>query len=56
MNPALIVAASTATYLVPFLAVKWAIDHDGHVREDLQHAAAFFLALAAAVAHFRSHR
>jgi hypothetical protein len=56
----LILASSIATYGGLATVAKYAIDHDGHVREDLRHAAAFLLALAAALAaalaHLRSHR
>lgn len=52
MTPVLIMAAA---YLGIFAGVKYAIDHDDP-RESLRHDAAALLALAAAVAHFRSHR
>lgn len=60
MNTASILAAALAAYTLPAAAVKYGIDHTGHVREDaaadLRHAAALLLALAAALTHFGGHR
>lgn len=56
MTGLLILASSIAIYGGLAAVAKYAIDHDGHVREDLRHAAAFLLALAAALASLRSHR
>lgn len=56
MTELLILASSIAAYGGLAAVAKYAIDHDGHVREDLRHAAAFLLALAAALAHLGGHQ
>lgn len=60
MTTATILAAAAAAYAVSAAAVKYAIDHDGHVARDaaadMRHAAALLLALAAALTHLGGHR
>lgn len=60
MTTASILAVSLSAYTVSAAAVKYALDHTGHVRRDaaadVRHAAALLLALAAALTHLGGHR